>query len=293
MAEAELPIWMRLDPDPATIEDVVTRINRVRPRAQKKLAKDSVTIAYLDAGRRVIERNFDGEVGSQSGNAFLDWLTREMIFAEYERGPDPLPRIPSDGTFRDRWRSKSDYLADLIAYLNWNRHWDLNRRLAKKATTDVLDPNRPLAEFADEVAYEDLRLLTTETQYATTYRTQMALQPLASGNADLRAAVAKNYEETLAIWSEVYRRLFDVRGLALRPDVSIKDFAIILMAVAEGLAVRAMVEGTDNIMDHGSRTSLLGTAAMAILSAFVDQGDHQTIRELVNCLGRNFPPNPA
>ena len=285
MADSDLPAWMQLNLDPGTIEEVVTRINRVRPNARKKLAKDIVTIAYLDAGRRLIERFFRNQAVAEDSHAFLEWLTREAICAEMERGPDPLPRQASDGSFRDRWRSKGDYLADLVAYLNWNLHREPHRRLAYDSVARLLDPETPLATATQEAAYQDLSLMAMSERL-----TQLAFQALAVGDPAARTAACNMYADVLQAWGETYRRLLDGRRMQLRPDAKLNELAIILSAVAEGLAMRALVEGTRNIMDDQARTSLLGTTALALLLACVDQGDGRSMRDLVNELGQRFPP---
>jgi hypothetical protein len=284
-----LPTWMRLNLDPDTIEEVVTRINRVRPSAQKKLAKDVVTIAYLDAGRRLIERYLWGPTTVADSHAFLDWLTRASICAEVRRGPDPLPKQASDGSFRDRWRSKEDFLADLVAYLNWSHHWEPHRRLARGSVPGLLDVKAPLATAIDEVAYQDLVLMTGSDQ-ASARLTQLTLYPLARRDPAVRLAFSNMYAEILQVWGDTYRQLLDGRRMRLRPDVTVTEGTIILAAVAEGLAMRALAEGSGSIMDDNARTSLLGTTALALILAFVDQGDGRSMRELVNELGHRFQP---
>jgi hypothetical protein len=289
MSQPDLPVWMRFNLDPDTIEDVVTHINRVRPNAQKRLAKDIVTIAYLDAGRRLVERSLLQPTMADGSYAFLDWLTRESVCAEVGRGPNPLPRQASDGSFRDRWRSKGDYLADLVAYLNWNLHWEPHKRLAYEVMSRLLDPDTPLATAVEEAAYEDLSLMT-DSEHRSARLTQLALQPLAVGNAKVRAAASSLYADVLQAWGQTYEHFLDGRSMRLRPGTSLNELAIILTAVADGLAMRALVEGTSNVMDAETRTSLLGTAAFALLLACLDQGDGRSMRELVNELGQNFLP---
>jgi hypothetical protein len=279
---------MRFNLDRDTIEDVVTHINRVRPSAQKKLAKDIVTIAYLDAGRRLVERSLLPSETAEGSYAFLDWLTRESVCDEVGRGPDPLPRQASDGSFRDRWRSKGDYLADLVGYLNWNLHWEPHKRLAYESVRRLLDPDVPLATATDEAAHQDLTLMT-DSEHRSVRLTQLALQ-LTVSNPRVKAAVLSMYAEVLQQWGQTYQHFLDGRRMRLRPDISLNDLAILLTAVADGLAMRAHVEGPGSVMDSEAGTSLLGTAAFALLLACVDQGDGHSMRELVNELGRRFPP---
>jgi hypothetical protein len=291
MIDRDLPIWMQRDFEPDTIDEVVTHLNRVRPKAQKKLAKDIVTIAYLEAGRRLIERRLQGATSAENPYAFLDWLTRDVVHAEVEQGPAELPRQASDGLFRDRWRSKDHYLADLVGYLYWHLHREPNRQLAQASVADLLDPATPLASASEEAAYQDL-LHTTDYRIAGIRLTQLGIQPLAAANPTTRTNVCDIYAEILQVWGETYRRVLAGRGMRLRPDVNFDEVAIILNAVADGLAMRALIEGTDRIMNHEARTSLLGTTALAMLLACVDHGDGRSMHDLVNDLDRSFPPEP-
>lgn len=292
MDDRRLPTWMRLGIDPKAIEKVVTHVNRVRPSARKKLAKDIVTIAYLDAGRRLIEQNLWGPAAAPDSYVVLDWLTRESICAEVERGPEPLPRKASSGSFRDRWRSKDDYLADLVAYLNWNAHWEPHRRLAHGSVPELLDSGRPLGDVVHDVAYQDLSL-TTAPEHIGAKLTQTALYSLARRTPTVRTALRTRYAEILRLWGETYQRVVAGRGIRLRPDVSVSDVTTILAAVSDGLSLQAFADGTDKIVDEEARTSLLGTTALALILAVVDPGDGRSMKELVDELGRRFPPTTA
>lgn len=75
--------------------------------------------------------------------------------------------------------------------------------------------------------------------------------------------------------------------------MSVTDMTMILAAVSDGLNLRALAEGTDKIMDDEARTSLLGTTALVLILAVVDPGDGRSMKELVDELGRRFPPTTA
>jgi hypothetical protein len=293
MTDARLPLWMMVGRDKESINEVVTHVSRVRSRARKALAADNLTIAYLDAGRRLFEQQVTGsiEVGEEDAaqHPFFRWMTRELLFVEVRRGPSPLPKRPTEGSYRDRWKSKADYIDDLIAYLYWTHHWALHEKLATEATSLLLDPDTPFAAAIDEIAYQDTEL-TLSSDYAGTFRAQITLQPLASRDEAVRIGMRRLYADALATWSNTYQQLLDGRGMHLRPDVTVDDLAIILTAVAEGLAARAIVDGTERVLNPAERKSLLGTAGLAILWAMVDHGDGMTLRHVVNNFGDRFTP---
>ena len=296
MTQSRLPLWIVVGRTKDSIDEIVTHVNRAHSRSRQALAKDDLTIAYLDAGRRLFEKQVSGELepndNDPSEHPLFRWMTRDSVFAEVRRGPDALPRQPSEGSFRDRWRSKGDYVADLIAYLYWTAHWALHHKLATEAASQLLDAETPFAEAIEEVAYMDLEL-TIDSQYSGTFRAQATLQPSATEGNAVGAGMRELYREGLLTWGATYQRLLNGRGMRLRPGISVEDFAVILTAVAEGLSVRGMVDGKDRVRDSATRTSLLGMAGMAILSAFVDPGDGRTLSQVVNDLGIEFPPRPS
>jgi hypothetical protein len=157
-------------------------------------------------------------------------------------------------------------LADLVAYLNWNLHWEPHKRLAHGSVRRLLDPDIPLATAMEDAAYQDLSLMT-DPEHGSMRLTQLALQPLAVSNPRARAAVLSMYADVLQGWGLTYQHFLDGRGMRLRPDTSLNDLAIILTAVTDGLAMRAQVEGTGNMLDGDAGTSLLGTAAFALGAA--------------------------
>lgn len=63
------------------------------------------------------------------------------------------------------------------------------------------------------------------------------------------------------LWKIIYARFLQSRGLWLRPGTSPADFADLLTAVAEGLALRQLADPNAQVVER----SLLGKAALALI----------------------------
>lgn len=192
-----------------------------------------------------------------------------------------MPRQPSPGTFRDRWASKFDFTADLVAYTLWAHNYTLHMGLAEEADSLLADPSKPLSKRNDEIAYDELAL-ATDPQRIGAFCAQMVLQPLAAHDAAVATAITLVYDQFQKMWSATYRQFLERNGFVLRPDISVDELTIILTAVSEGLTLRALAEGPARVMDDEKRTSLLGVVTMALLLTCVDAGDGRTLREFVD-----------
>lgn len=49
----------------------------------------------------------------------LSFLSQRAVAAEVVNNPDPFPRQGSVSTLRSRWKSQSDFVADLIKFVLW------------------------------------------------------------------------------------------------------------------------------------------------------------------------------
>jgi hypothetical protein len=243
------------------------------------------------AGRRLFERLVTGRLAprrrrrageSEDERPTLRWLTRDLLFEEVRQGPHPLPRRPTPGTFRDRWRRKADFTADLIAYILWPGHRDLTFvELARAAAPALADPGAPLAGAIEEAAYCDQAQMI-DPRHGASFRTRIALQALAAHDDIIAAALGQEYADRQEAWRAAYQAMLDGRGSRLRPDLDVDMLAIALTAAAQGLGLRAIAEGPDRIIDHARRTSILGMIAMALAVASIDQGDGRPLRELAD-----------
>lgn len=267
--------------------DVLRHLNRHTRRAQRQLANHPLTRAYLEAGMRLLAEEFFGPPAQEDERpeprSFL-WMSREQVIKEVARGPENLPHQGTHGSLRDRWPYFSDYLGDLILYALRRNGVGVHTDLARQAADAIWDDK--LSTVTHEIAYRDLALTLDDT--AT--RFQFFVTAFADHDPVVAKALSAVYREVSeSWWRVVYDEVFQTRGLTLRPGLSFDDFTIILTAVVEGLALRAIGDRATPVLDHERRRSLLGTAALALMIAFVDPGDGETLDETAD---RMADPRP-
>ncbi|HEU0087465.1 MAG TPA: hypothetical protein VFQ77_07420 [Pseudonocardiaceae bacterium] len=273
--------------------DVLRHLNRHSRQAQRQLANHPLTRAYLEAGMRLLAEEFFPKPADEDDRpqhrSFLR-ISRDQVIKEVAHGPDDLPHQGNPGSLRDRWPYFSDYLGDLILYALRIDRFGGHLELAEQAADAIGDDTLSLA--AHEIAYRDLNLKIDDT--AT--RFHFLVTAFADHDPVVAKALSAVYEELTESWRQVYEKIFQSRGLRLRPGLSLDEFTLIITAVAEGLALRAQGDRSTAVLDHKRRRSLLGTAALALMIAFVDPGDGQTLEDIADRVANSQagpPPAPA
>lgn len=100
------------------LSQVVRNVRRRTEATSRRLANSPLTRAYLEAGVRLLRREFsEPPFGDEGFLRPLAGLTRQAVIDEVTNGPQELPRRGTPGSFRDRWAYFPDYLSDLARYL--------------------------------------------------------------------------------------------------------------------------------------------------------------------------------
>ncbi|MGB7962154.1 MAG: hypothetical protein WCF12_04215 [Propionicimonas sp.] len=281
-----LPDWTLPDVstlDPAVLERLVTHLTRVTPEGRRKAAQDPATRMYLQAGLRLLEQQVtapreeppaDDDRHSQP-HPFLTWLSRNRVAAETLNEPEDsgLPRKGTQAGLRDRWEPHSDFLADVLAVAltadNWGKAVTDNDTL-----WDALGEHPDFVRVVSEVAYLDLAALDR----AAGFRIQLLAAAMAGRDEVVRSSLRGLYQSIIQRRAAMYAAVFEARGLRLRPGFTFAQMSELLSALTEGLALRLVVDGDAPVIDHGSRESLLGLGAFALMAATVDfTGDGQPV----------------
>lgn len=262
------------DSSQTDLSGIVTNLNRARARSRNKLANDELTRAFLDAALSLTEDLFSAPVkDADEERPTMSYLSKPKIVGRVRRDSKHL--APTEAKFRDRWAAHQNFLADFISYALTARHWSLHIALAKRSE-ELLTSGQDFAKSVHEIAYADLMLVLDLPAY------RFQLLAVASSAADSVAskALSSMYASLAQAWGRLYVKVFDHYGVRFRPGVSVEAFNIILQSTAEGLGMRLVAGVNEPILNHEEKSSLLGTAAMALLIGFLDLGDGMSVDEL-------------
>lgn len=256
------------------LSGVVRNVRRTNPEATKRFVNHPLTRAYLEAGARLVEREFNAaDTDGQLVRPF-ESLRREKVVAELANGPRELPLRGTVGSFRDRWDPFAGYVSDLARFmLRMRPHGQVNT-LVTQATAALTDGD--FAAAVHEVAYRDMVMAATSVPL----RFRFLATTLAAQDDSVAEAMTGVYRDLTDAWKTLCDDVFAARGITLRPGVTTEDLATILVAVNEGLAVRTMNDPDYVVRDDRTRRGLLGQAALALFAAFVDTGDGRGLDEV-------------
>jgi hypothetical protein len=234
---------------------------------RKVLANDELTREYLEAGRRLIDAQLGPAEGADpEDRPLFRWLSQRAVIDEVTRSGERLHG--SEGTFRDRWPYQPDFIRDVLSYSLRGAHWqEIADRTAE--ARDRLADAEDVVRAVHDAAYQDLVV----SQNSPAMRTWLIGAAMAARDEIARSTVQEMYRISTQAWQDSYEKAAAARGLKPRAGLTIEDLNFIMTAVTEGMQVRLMVEDDGRVFDHERRTSLLGTAALALLVACFDHLD--------------------
>ncbi|SDC56322.1 hypothetical protein SAMN05660690_1919 [Geodermatophilus telluris] len=257
-------------------DDLATVLSNVasdaRPATRVKIANSPETRAFLDVGLQLLcddlldHRGPDLMDDHDAGTRLFTGLSQARLIerAEHEDAHREHPRMLTVGMFRDRWRYKSRYTEDLIAYL-------LRPALVEHAIRDVADAARGLPE---DLPFTELVRQLVARVMAVTLKDQLwSLQTVvwvALPNHPLVQTFLKvQHEQWIAYWTATYERLARRFDLQLRPEYTWHDVAEVFHATAEGARLRARVTGSAAVLSSGDDV-LVGAIHMLVPGLFLN-----------------------
>lgn len=263
------------------LSNVVLNVHRRNATSTSRLANHPLTRAYLEAGLRILLREFALEPTDEDEDRFLRplaTLTRETVIAEVTHGPAELPRHGTVGSFRDRWHYFPEYVSDLARYTLREQRMRTDRHLATDAVAALADGEFSAA--VHEIAYRRMAI----AMKSATLRFRYSAIALAARDEKLHDAMASVYQGVTGIWERMLDVVLTSRGLSLRPGVTTTELATMLTAINEGLTFRIASDPTSATLDDEQRRALLGKAALALFAGCVDTGDHATLEALADTI---------
>ncbi|GAA0914697.1 hypothetical protein [Virgisporangium aurantiacum] len=240
-----------------------------RPTTRQKIASSPETRAFLDVGLLLLQddlldhRGPDLMADHDAGTRLFAGLSQARLIERADRDDvgAERPRMLTVGMFRDRWRYKSRYTEDLIAYLF--RSAVLDRQMI--AVEDIS------GRLSATTSFEDLIRQLTGTVLDLTLN-----DPLWSLQTILRVALPNHprvretarYEQWISKWAEIYDSLAKLYGITLRPEYTWLDVAELFNSVMEGARIRARTLG--RVVTLSSGETVAAGAIFAMLPGLIE-----------------------
>jgi hypothetical protein len=249
-----------------------------RPATRKKIANSAETRAFLEIGLLLLHddlldhRGPDLLADNDAGTRLFTGLSQARLIERAEQEDLELerPKVLTVGMFRDRWRYKSRYTEDLIAYLM--RPALLARKLrTMRGALESLPPDIALPDLIREMVHATLAPTLEDPLWSLQTIVWVGLP----NHPRVRTFLKINYEQLLSNWAELYQQIARRYGLELRPGYTWLDVAEMFNAVADGARMRAKGMGSvaalstgDNVVVGAIRAMLPGlfTNADAVLA---------------------------
>ena len=236
-----------------------------RPATRQKIANSPETRAFLEIGLLLLHddlldhRGPDLLADHDAGTRLFTGLSQARLIerAEQEDLGADRPRVLTVGMFRDRWRYKSRYTEDLIAYLV--RPALLARKLATlRGALDALPPAIALPDLIREMAHAVLGATLEDPLWSLQTIVWVGLP----NHPRVRTFLKINYEQLLSHWAELYQEVARRYDLELRPGYTWLDVAEMLNAVTDGARMRAKGMGSVAGLSNGDNVVVGAIRAM-------------------------------
>jgi len=243
-----------------------------RPATRNKIANSPETRAFLEIGLLLLRddlldhRGPDMLAENDAGTRLFAGLSQARLIerSEQQDRQEEQPRMLTVGMFRDRWRYKSRYTEDLIAYL-------MRPALLERT---VLGVRGAMAELPDDIPLPQLiRRMADATLSGTLDDPNWSLQTIIwvalPNHPRVRTFLKGRYEYWISQWALVYEDVGRRYGVTMRPGYTWLDLAHLLSTVADGARVRAAALGSVTALSSGDNV-LVGAINAMLPSLLVD-----------------------
>lgn len=246
-----------------------------RPATRHKIANSRETRAFLEIGLQLLRDDLLDHRGPDlldehdAGTRLFAGLSQARLIerAEQDSAADDRPAMLTVGMFRDRWRYKSRYTEDLIAYVM--RPTPLQQTMLElNAAARNLPPDMPFPQLARFVADAVMAATLKDPLWSLQTIIWVALP----NHPRVQVFLKARYEEWIAHWAATYEELAVRYGLRLRPGVTWLDVAELFNSVADGARVRGMAIGAVASLSSGD--SVVVGAIRAMMPALFSNAEN-------------------
>jgi hypothetical protein len=236
-----------------------------RPATRIRIADSAETRAFLEIGLLLLRddlldhRGPDMLAEHDSGTRLFAGLSQARLIerSEQQDQQQDHPRMLTVGMFRDRWRYKSRYTEDLIAYLMRPALLEQTMFAVRQAMRD-LPADIPLPEL--------IRMMADATLASTLEDPNWSLQTIVwvalPNHPRVREFLKSRYEYWISQWASLYEEVGRRYGVTMRPGHTWLDLAYLLNTVADGARVRAAALGSVANLTSGDNVLVASIHAM-------------------------------
>lgn len=225
-----------------------------RPTTRQKITNSPETRAFLEVGLLLLRDDLLDHRGPDllddhdAGTCLFAGLSQARLIerAERESAQDERPKMLTVGMFRDRWRYKSRYTEDLIAYLFRPALLEQRIREIRKAIKQVTRET-PFGQLVQQLADATM----TSTLHDPLWSLQTILCVALPNHLHIQRFLKARYNQWITHWADIYEEVACIYELQLRPGYIWRDVAELLNAVADGARMRAHAMGSVAALSSG------------------------------------------
>jgi hypothetical protein len=275
------------------LSKILRGLNRRTSFSRRRLANDPVTAAYLAAAVRLIQRHLGP--GASRGTAdpddhdaierpVLGFLSQRAVAAEVGRNPPPFHRVGRVSTMRERWRHQSAFIADVLRFgLSASHYYSGVREDEVAEAIDQIVSGQDAVRGIHHLASLMMARLLTSPMF----RLGLIAAAEAEGDPVIREAISERHGEARPGWRKLCEDFLRSRDLRMRPGITMDDCIVLLSALADGLAMRALADPSTRALDHDGQRSLLGVGALALVAGCLQgagRGENRSLEQAVSDL---------
>lgn len=243
-----------------------------RPATRLKIANSAETRAFLEIGLLLLRDDLLDHRGPDlldehdAGTRLFAGLSQARLIDRSEQldRQEEHPRVLTVGMFRDRWRYKSRYTEDLIAYLMRPALLE-GTMLAVRAAMQSLPDDIPLPQLIRRMAEATL----ASTLENPLWGLQTIIWTALPNHPRVRMYLKSRYEYWITQWAGLYEDVGRRYGKTMRPGYTWLDLSYLLHVVAEGARVRAGALGSVTTLSSGDSV-LVGAIDAMLPTLLVD-----------------------
>lgn len=243
-----------------------------RPLTRSKIANSDETRAFLEVGLTLLRddlldhRGPDLLADDDAGTRLFAGLSQARLIerAEREDAGSVRPQMLTVGMFRDRWRYKTRYTEDLIAYLMRPALIEQTMRQLTVAAASV-----PAEASFSVLVQRVSAAVMAQTLEDPLWALQTIVWVALPNHPRVREFLELRYQQWTEDWARIYEQLACRYDLELRPGYTWLDVAELFNSVADGARLRAQGIGSVARLSSGDDV-LVGAIHAMMPGLFVE-----------------------